>query len=168
MALTALLDRIAHDPDCAVLPAAGQPNIDSAHVVPEDVRAFYDVCGGVTIGRGSEYEVRLVGPDECVLANNVILGDTLLRDLANRVPEELQRDASWDWYLIADLWNGDYLVIDAGQARNGACYDAHWETYMDTYHDRMPAIASALTSLLERLYANKGRYWYWLEPGFES
>jgi hypothetical protein len=35
-------------------------------------------CGGIAIGHGSPYEARILGPDECALANDAILGDTIL------------------------------------------------------------------------------------------
>jgi antitoxin YokJ len=165
MAWSELLDHLARDPNRIVLPAGEQPNVGPAHVVPEDVRAFYDSCGGLVIARGSPYEARIVGPDECVLANDVILGDNILGDLATVVREQLSGNASWDWYIIAEVENGNYLAIDFGRTHNGRCYDAFWETYASP--GQMPAVAPSFTSLIEHLYENKGQHWYWLQPGFQ-
>jgi hypothetical protein len=163
MALTELLDQIARDPECIVLPEGAQPSIGPAHVVPEDVRAFYDLCGGLVIARGSPYETRIVGPDECVLASDVILGDNILGDPVVR--EQLSGNASWDWYIIAEVENKNYLAIDFGQPHQGRCYDAFWETYASP--GQMPVVATSFTALLERLYENRGQHWYWLQPGFQ-
>lgn len=165
MGLTELLDRIARDPDCVVFPAVGQPNVVSSHAVPEDVRAFYDFCGGVVVARGSPYEARIVGPDECVLANDVILGHNILRDVATVARGQLSRDVSWDWCIIAEVENGNYLAIDFGRLHNGRCYDAFWETYAAP--GQMPVIATSFASLIEQLYENKRQHWYWLDLGFQ-
>jgi len=163
LTLTELLDSIAHAPDCIILPVAGQPNIGPTHVVPEDVRVFYDWCGGVVIARGSPYEARIVGPDECVLANDVILGN-IVGDFATVVREQLSADASRDWYIIAAIENANYLAIDFGRPHNGRCYDAFCETY--TSPGQMPVIATSLTVLIAHLYEHRGQRWYWLQPGF--
>lgn len=165
VALTELLDHLQHAPDCRILPAAGQPTISPEHVVPEDVRAFYDLCGGVVIGDGFPYEVRVVGPNECVLANEVILADNTLGDLADEVRDQLSGDVSRDWYIIAEVENGNYLVIDFGRRHTGRCYDAFWETYATP--GQMPVVAMSLTALIQRLYEHRGRHWYWLQPEFE-
>ncbi len=160
MELTALLERIAQDPDCAVFPAIGQPHVDASQVVPDDLRVFYDMYGGIRIGRGSFYEARIVAPDRCMLANDVILGPS-----AAVVRERQPRDPSWNWYVIAEVENGNFLSIDFGRAHNGRCYDSLEETYGLT--GQMPVIAESFTALIEQLYENKGKHWYWLEPSFQ-
>jgi len=107
-----------------VLSAAGQPSVSPDHVVPENVRALYNRCGGVVIEGGLPYAVRIVGPAECVPANRVILADNTVGDLAEEVLEQLSEGASRDWYIIAEVENGNYLVIDFGRRATGKCYDA--------------------------------------------
>lgn len=161
MNLTEVLHQIAHDPDCTVFPAAGLPNVTSANVVPEDVRAFYELCGGLVIAHESPYEVRIVGPEQCVLANDVILGT-----FAAIAREQQSTDPSWNWYIIAEVENGNFLSIDFSQMQNGRCYDSFEETY--GLVGQMPVIALSLTSLIGQLYGSKGKHWYWLEPGFQA
>ncbi len=61
MNLITLIHRLTSDPDCAVFPPTGQPQRESPLSAPEDVRAFYDLCGGVIIAQGSPYAVHIVG-----------------------------------------------------------------------------------------------------------
>src|SRR5690348_12885054 len=124
MDLADLLDRIARDPDCVIFPAVGLPNMDSSHTMPEDVRAFYNHCGGLVIARGSPYEARIVVPEKCVQANNIILGR-----FADVAREQQSEDPSWNWYIIAEVENGNFLSIDFGRTHNGRCYDSFDETY---------------------------------------
>lgn len=120
MILTAFLDHIALDPSCIIVAPRGQRKIGPGQVVPEDMQAFYDACGGLIIAQGSPYEVRITGPDECVRANDVILGEDALGDLAAVVREQLSGNALWDWYVIVEVDNGNYLAIDLGGGPHNA------------------------------------------------
>ncbi len=162
MSLAELLERIAHDPDCVVFPPVGQPSVAPPQVVPEDARTFYELCGGLIIGRSAFFQARIVGPDEWTLATNKILGD----EVAAIVRQEQREDRSWDWYIIAEIENGEYLALDCGLLHNGRCYDAHWETYGAP--GDMAVVATSMTMLIESVYEHKGQHWYWLEPGFHS
>ena len=76
--------------------------IKPEHRLPEDVRAFYHLCGGLSLAEHSSYPVSIVPPTQYVLANPVILGE----DRARRVLQEQGKDISWSWYIVADyyLW----------------------------------------------------------------
>jgi hypothetical protein len=160
--LAELLYRITRDPDCAILPAAGQPVVDTGHTVPEEVRRLSSLCGGCIIGRWSFYEARIVAPGEVVLANDVIL----VGEYAAITREKNSDDPLWTWYVIAEVESGNRLSIDFGLARNGRCYDSFWHIYGQV--GNMPVIAASLTELLQQLYENKGNHLHWLEPGFET
>lgn len=162
MDLNALLDHIAHGPDCVVFPPTGQPTVAPIHVVPKDVQAFYELCGGLIIGQGAFWRARIVGPDEWVLATDKILDV----DTAAMARKQQPEDRSWDWYIIAEVENANYLAIDCGRLHTGRCYDAHWETYGAP--GDMPVVATSLTALIERLYEHIGQRWYWLEPRFPA
>jgi antitoxin YokJ len=159
--LTELLDRIARDPDCVIVPAVGQPAVDTSHAMPEDVRMFYGLCGGLVIGRRSFYQARIVAPSEVLLASDIILGEFAA---VARVDEP--EDPSWNWYIIAEVENSNHLSIDFGPTHKGRCYDSFWDIYGQV--GNMPVIASSLTELLRRLYDHEGGHWYWLEPGFQA
>ncbi|HEX8981367.1 MAG TPA: SMI1/KNR4 family protein [Ktedonobacterales bacterium] len=162
MGLTALLDYIARDPDCVVFPPAGQPTVAHTLVVPEDAKAFYELCGGLIIGREAFWQARIIGPDEWTLAVDKIFGE----DVAAMAREQQPEDRLWDWYIVAEIENANYLVIDCGSLHTGRCYDAHWETY--GMPGQMPVVATSLTTLIERLYERKGQRWYWLESRFPT
>jgi hypothetical protein len=159
MSLQELLQRIQATSGCRVDEPSGLPLIEHPHQLPPDVRAFYQLCGGVYLGGQGRSPVRIVPPTQCLLANPVILG---------RRSEEARQDSgddiSWSWYIIAQDENGDYLSIDFDQQRLGRCYDSFHETHGlvgDT-----PIIARSFTELLTRLYEYRGQRWYWLDPHF--
>ena len=161
MNMEELLLRIRTTPGCRVNAPAGLPVIEEPHRLPDDVRKFYQLCGGLSLAENTPSSVTMVSPDKCVLANPVILGATA--ELAHLTAGE---DISWSWYIIADCGNGDYLTIDFSQERPGRCYDSAHETHGiigDT-----PIIARSFTELLTTLYERRGQYWYWLQPDFVS
>lgn len=162
MLVEELLLRIQTTADCRVDASRGLPLIKPAHRLPDDVRAFYHLCGGLSLAEHSSYPVRIVPPTRCVLANPVILGEARARS----AQQEEGEDISWSWYLIADDYDGNYLTMDLAPARLGRCYDSFHETHGlagDT-----PIIALSFTELLTRLYEKRGHYWYWLQPGCVS
>ena len=82
------------------------------------------------------------------------------------IGEQVGDDISASWYVIANDGSGEYLTIDLDPARLGRCYDSFsdpsWRGGL------MPNHRASFTDLLERLVANQGRHWYWLQPGFRS
>ncbi|QHW32810.1 SMI1/KNR4 family protein [Paenibacillus rhizovicinus] len=153
MSMEELIARIRMTPDCIVLPPSGLPATDEHLRLPEDVRTFYALCGGVTLYQFADYSVNIVPPEEFEPANPVIVG------------ERCEDDISAQWYIAADDGNGDYFTIDLAPERCGKCYDSFHETH--GLVGNTPVIARSFTELLERLLANKGQYWYWLDEGFE-
>jgi antitoxin YokJ len=158
--IKAFLRSIAHTADCAVLPPGGGPSIDGErHHVPEDVAEFYRLCGGVSLFAESDYSIEIVAPHKLRPTN-----ERMFRGLR---PDQIATSYGhpcWDWYTIADAGNGQHISVDLHPDRLGRCYDAFWETY--------PAesglVATSFTDLVERLYANGGNYWYWLEADFRE
>src|SRR4051812_31239335 len=97
-------------PDCEVRAAAGLPTIRSQHELPADVQAFYTACGGFTwklnVGSRLWDSFSVLAPDRVVLANPVVCC----------IPEDelktmgvVEHEISWDWYLIAEYGNGEYM-----------------------------------------------------------
>jgi hypothetical protein len=161
MSLDDLLLQIQTTPDCRVDAALGLPLSEQAHRLPDDVRAFYQLCAGLSLAEHSPYSVSIVPPTQCLLANPVILGA-----VAEDAQQAEGNDISWSWYIIAEYGQGDYLTIDFDPQRLGRCYDSFHETHGlvgDT-----PIIALSFTELLTHLYEKRGQYWYWLQPGFVS
>jgi antitoxin YokJ len=161
MSIEKLLTRIQATPDCRIDTPAGLPVMEEPYRLPDDLRNFYQLCGGLSLAENAPYSVTIVPPTRCVLANPVILGE--VSELAQ---VEEGEDISWSWYIIADCGNGDYLTIDLSQERLGRCYDSFHETY--GLRGDTPIIARSFTELVTSLYERRGQYWYWLRPDFIS
>jgi antitoxin YokJ len=43
--------------------------------LPDDLRNFYELCGGLSLAENTPYAVTIVPPSKCMLANPVILGE---------------------------------------------------------------------------------------------
>jgi len=71
-------------------------------------------------------------------------------------------DISWSWYVLAVGDNSQYITIDLSPERLGYCYDSYWELHP---HDS-EIIATSFTDFLSRILANRGEYFYWLNPDF--
>ena len=124
MLVEELLLRIQTTPDCRVDAPSGFPVIKPEHRLPEDVRAFYHLCGGLSLAEHSSYPVRIGPPTRCVLANPVILGE----ERARKVLRGQGKDISWSWYIVADYYDGNYLTVDLDPERLGRYYDSFHET----------------------------------------
>src|SRR5207248_10185624 len=113
------------NPDCRIDVPVGQPGIGEHHRLPDDLRNFYQLCGGLSLAENTAYSVTIVPPTKCLLANPVILGEKV----AERVRRTQRENISWSWYSIADYGNGNYITIDLDQRRLGRCYDSSHETH---------------------------------------
>jgi len=47
MDLAALIATLRTTPDCTVFPPAGLPVVEPGHQLPDDLLAFYRICGGI-------------------------------------------------------------------------------------------------------------------------
>jgi hypothetical protein len=148
-----LLDRIAATAGCQVLPEDGSPTIEPGHRLPDDLNAFYKLCGGVEFFAEAPFSVRTSSPSELVLANPVIIGEQV-------------DDISDSWYIIGRGGGGEFMSIDLDPDRVGTCYDSFREVH--GVPGSSAVIALSFTDLLERLLAARGGHWYWLEPDFVS
>ena len=149
-----LLDAIEKTPGCAVLPPAGQPSLRPGCSLPPDLQEFYDLAGGVTLFNVGGWANRIVAPKRFVQADEVLYGKN-----ENGLPEGA-------WYAIADVQDGNYLLIDLHPSRAGRCYDAFHETYREPGY--MKVVALSFTEMLERLYRHGSNQSYWLEEHFIS
>lgn len=148
------IEKIKASPDCMVLPFNGIPNTEDNLELPDDVREFYETCGGVILFQHADYRVNIVPPQDFVLANPIIVG------------ERYEEDISSKWYIVANDGKGEYLTIDLAPSRLGKCYDSFFDRHGVAGESQI--IAKSFTELLERLIMNKGQYWYWLKTDFFS
>ena len=153
MRVKELIDEIKILPNCKVYPPKGLPKIDSGkHRLPDNIKEFYQYCGGIVLFKSESYSSNIVPPDEFVLANPVIVGELCEEDITS------------EWYIIVDDGNGDYLTIDLSSDRLGRCYDSYWDRHGIV--GECPIIAKSFTELLENLVLNKGNQCYWLKSEF--
>ncbi len=156
MTIPELLHAMARTPDCRLFPASGLPTVEAGHVLTDDLAEFYELCGGAVLYEHKDYPIMIVPAEQFRLSNPVIVGPVWERD-----------DISASWYIVADdLKGGAYLTIDLSPERAGRCYDS--SPYAHAIAGSSPIIARSFRELLERLYENRGEYWYWLRPDFEG
>lgn len=98
--------------------------------------------------------MEVVAPTELVRANPVILG------------EEHPDDPTDTWYIVARGGAEEAITIDLSESRNGRCHDSFWDRH--GLAGDCPIVARSFNELLEHLLSNAGRYWYWLDDGFEG
>lgn len=149
-----LLSRIDSTPGCRLLPAAGMPRIDGAHLLPRDLVEFYRRCGGVELFASALFPILVSPPTDLLGSNRVIVG------------AEFADDLSASWYVIASDGDGQRISIDLDPSRAGRCYDS----FVDTHGvaGSCAVVATSFTDLLSRLVANQGEHWYWCRPDFVS
>lgn len=116
-----LMEEVKRKSNCIILPCV-TTNIAILERLPDDLKEFYSFCGGMTLFEDSPFSVRIVSPNEMKSANQVIFGEELIRAEIEKGTYEKQ--ISKDWYIIADLSNSDYIVIDLNEKRKGRCYSA--------------------------------------------
>lgn len=102
----------------------------------------------------SDYPFRVVGPEAFVQANSVIAGVTG------------EDDISYSWYILGRGGSHEHVTIDLDESRLGRCYDSFWDRH--AVAGSSPIIALSMTDLLSRIFANRGKPWYWLQPDYGS
>ncbi len=156
--VSSVIATIRQTPDCVILPPAGLPETTEQHVLPNDVRTFYQLAGGATLFERSAYRISIVPPARVVVANPVIMLGVTTEQF-----NEVRDHPSWSWYVIGEGDSGQYITIDFAPERLGLCYDSYW----DVHPQDSTIIATSFTELLIRLLACKGEGWYWGRPEFD-
>ncbi|PEY43944.1 hypothetical protein CN354_01915 [Bacillus cereus] len=153
--MSQLIAQIESLSDCRVLEPAGLPIInEKKHILPEDVKGFYSLCGGAVLFENEEYPIYIVSPQEFILANPLITGELCEDDITS------------NWYIICNDGKEEYLTIDLNRNRLGKCYDSFFDRHGIVGESQI--IATSFIDLLERLIHNKGKYWYWMQSDFVS
>jgi antitoxin YokJ len=153
-----LLVRISATSGCLVHRAAGFPEVLPEYVIPNDLREFYGLCGGVALFLEADYLVTISAPHELVLSNPAIR--------RNRAIDIGEVDISDSWHVIGRSGEEEYFSIDLAPDRLGRCYDSLPEIHAVAGSSAI--IATSFTDLLERFLANHGEHWYWEEPDWDS
>lgn len=164
MDIISLVEEMKTLPDCEMLPPSGLPMLRSEHVLSNDLKTFYELCGGFiwTLMVGSTFRdsFSVLPPRRVLLANPIV---TCISE------EELAQygrdDISWDWYTIAQTANGDFFTIDLNPNRLGRCYDSFHETHASPGDS--PILGFSFTEFLCRMMrhiqSSKATEWNWEE-----
>ncbi|WP_251862288.1 SMI1/KNR4 family protein [Clostridium sp. Marseille-Q2269] len=153
MDIKLLIEKIKTLPNCKVYSQKKLPIPNQKHILPEDVKEFYELCGGISLFEGESYAINIVPPEKFILDNPIIIGELCEEDITS------------EWYIIGEDCNGDYITIDLNSKRLGKCYDSFWDRHGIV--GECPVIARNFTELLSNLIKSKGYSWYWLEESFE-
>lgn len=147
-----ILNKIRKMPNCSVHRPCGLPILDKKVKLPDDLRLFYENCGGVSLFINQEYGFEIVNPKEMVLANPIIIG------------EPCDEDISSTWYIICKDFENNYITIDLAKERIGRCYDSFWDRHGVV--GECSIVARNFTELVNNLMINQGKSIYWLENDF--
>lgn len=149
-----LLSALSALPDCKVYPPTTLPEVRSDLVLPDDLRYFYQCCGGCSLYSSTAYPVEVVPPERFKSANLQIIGEEVLDDITH------------SWSIICLGRSGEAISIDLHPHRLGTCYDSFWDCH--GVPGDCAVIAASFSDLIERLLSNHGQYWYWLKDDFIS
>lgn len=139
---------------CTVLPQRGIPIVKHGLALPDDLKTFYETCGGLHLFQQSLYPIEIAGPEDFEPANLALLG------------LGPQQDRSDDWYLLARSGPEQSISIDLHSSRAGRCYDSFWDRH--AVAGSCTVIALSFTEFLQTTLTRSGSSLYWLEPGFKS
>ena len=148
-----LLEILKKDQECKIYPPDGIPVIKAGLKMPDDLRDFYEICGGVELFPEKEYGFTILSPKDITLANPIIIG------------ELCEEDISSTWYVLCKDRNENYITIDMDKKRLGRCYDSFWDRHGVV--GECPIVAMSFTELLMSLLTQKGEKLFWLEKDFE-
>ena len=149
-----MLDKIRNTQGCIVYSPCGLPILSEGVDLPNDLKVFYENCGGVSFFTDSAYGFRIVSPEEMVLANPIIVG------------ELCEEDISSGWYIIGKDIENNYITIDLAKERLGRCYDSFWDRHGVV--GECSIVAQTFTELISQLYSNKGKSLFCLDDDFNS
>ncbi|WP_257450800.1 SMI1/KNR4 family protein [Archangium lipolyticum] len=153
MSIQALLEQVSRDhfPNPPATPA--QLDDFERRVgwrLDPELRAFYLHCNGAELFERPNSPYRFLPLSGIIRARIAIRG----RDEDSRGPAS--------WYVLCDVGDGNYVLIDAGNSMNGRypLMDGYREMFPDPeYCER---IASSFSEFLDRTLASGGRH-FWLE-----
>jgi hypothetical protein len=92
-----LIYAIAEMPGCRVHPPVGLPVLQNGHALPDDLRTFYEACGGAELFEWAAFPISVSSPRNLRPSNRTILVRVTEKELAS--PEY---DFSHSWYIIGE------------------------------------------------------------------
>lgn len=153
MNIIELIEKIKNSKDCTVFKSCGFPSIGKSARLPNDLKQFYEKCGGMSLFPNKRFGFKIVNPQEFIVANPVIVGDIC------------EYDISSNWYIICSYKESNYITIDLQKDRLGRCYDSFWDRHGVV--GECAIIAESFTELISNLFNSRGETIYWLDADFQ-
>jgi hypothetical protein len=148
MSIEKIIKLISENSNFEVKKPIGCPKVLSDHVLPDDVKEFYRLCGGISCYiKNGGFPITILSPLEVEQANISLLG------------KSYDEDISTSWYLIADALDGNYISIDFSPKRLGRCYESFMYTH--AIKGNCQIISLSFKELLINLYEYDGDYFFW-------
>lgn len=116
MDIQELISVIENNVECTVFKPSGLPELPSlALKIPQDLKRFYELCGGIVLFPDRSYSFEIVSVENLKRANPII------------AKTEGEDDKSYNWFIISKSGDGQYVTIDLSEMNNGKCYDSFWD-----------------------------------------
>jgi len=150
-----LISRLREDATCVFAQPVGE-DAATPPGLPDDLRQFYETCGGLVMFSDAPFVWVIAGPHELVPTNLEVLG------------EQVDDDITASWFVIARQ-QGDssaLISIDLGPDRLGWCYDSDVEIHGLVGDSAV--LAHSFTELLDELIDARGQYIFWEDERFVS
>ncbi|MFC7443076.1 SMI1/KNR4 family protein [Laceyella putida] len=145
---------------------SGLPRVVENQCLPDDLQLFYEKFGGVTLFPHAENTYRIVQPQEFKLANPILIADEELLELElNRGNTQLLFTS--ECYVLVDLGDANYIVIDLNKERHGLCYLGFWDSF--GVIGETPIIAKSFKELLQKMIESEGEeVWFFEKEDFQD
>lgn len=150
-----LVERIAADPLCKLLPVSGKPRLNtSIGVLPNDLDYFYSLCGGTELFVSRDFGFRVVPPGELFPATPILKAFDY-----QTMKGAFDADISFNWYLLfRSTGPEENIVIDLHPDRSGVCYDGYVSTYASS---DCKIVAQSFAEALGGILNAKGERLFW-------
>lgn len=152
MNINEIIEIIRNDTNCIVYSSCGLPEVSENDILPDDLKAFYKNCGGISFFCKAEFSFAIVSPKEFQLANPIIVGELCEEDISSK------------WYIIGKDAECNYITIDLSKERSGRCYDSFWDSHGVV--GECAIIANTFFELLVQLFNSRGESLFWLNDEF--
>lgn len=154
MEIKRLIKEISKLKNCKIKEPEGLPIVEKHHFLPNDLKEFYEICGGIDLFENESFSFSIVSPKEFILSNPIIVGELCKEDISS------------EWYIIAKDRNNDYISIDLNSKRLGRCYDSFWDRHGVV--GVCSVISLSFADFLYNLLLSKGLSYFWLEDNFKG
>jgi antitoxin YokJ len=148
-----VVEAIGSRHDCVVHEPQRPPVIELPLQLPDDLRRFYELCGGMVLCRDSPTPWRVLAAGDLVLAARRLLPEQDAEQVLADEPD----DVASTTVVFADqggATTGEHVVLDLHPERLGRFYATFWDSF--GLAGEMPVIASSVAGALVWLVDSGG------------